>query len=202
MKKVSIITALVMLVSAAAFAAVPVIDGEKGDGAVGYSWHRFDVDYGVPANEKFNGHEFYGTYLLGKNWGVNVDYFSYNGKYGNINADNTYGSIGLQYRLAKGVAAEVGYLRTTAEGDSNKYTRNTAYAGLSGVTNLGKNVNAYASVKAGSKVTDWTVGMTYEFKKDWMLDVNYRNLKTSYNVNGHDHDAKADGIGVGLVYKF
>lgn len=205
MKKVSIITAitaLLLLVSAAAFAAVPVIDGEKGEGAIGYSWHRFNTDYAGLDSEKFNGNEFYGTYLLGKKWGINADYFTYNGNYKGINVDNSYGSAGIQYRMAKGIAAEAGYLRAKIDSSIGDASRSTAYAGLSGITSLGKNVNAYASVKAGSNVTDWTVGMAYEFRKDWLFDVNYRNLKTNYNESGYSFDAKADGIGVGLLYKF
>lgn len=99
--------------------------------------------------------------------------------------------------------------------------KNIVQVGLLGTANIAKNLDAYGIVSFGSEYRNWEAGISYNFDKNWALNVNYRDTRfdnfdfagASYtppagagfpgsyaNVNFNDITVK--GWGFGLTYKF
>jgi len=63
----------------------------------------------------------------------------------------------------------------------------------------------WGSAAAGKDLTNYEVGIGYEFRPNWEFNVNYRdfNVKNfSVQSQGGGFDLKAKGLGYGITYKF
>ncbi|MEG6584951.1 outer membrane beta-barrel protein [Dendrosporobacter sp. 1207_IL3150] len=195
-KKASVTALSLMVLSSTALAAVPQQSTGDDKASIGYSWHDFSVkDQG---DDKVNGNEIYGSYKISDKFTVNAGYMTFNGD----NYDNTYSSGDIQYKVNKNVSLLAGYGRYEREQLGTSFTRSTAYGGLTLTSDLNNKVSGYATGKFGNELTDWTVGLTYNINKDLLVDLNYRDIKANVKNDTTNFDAKADGVGLGLCYKF
>lgn len=213
LKKVFCLTTLLLLLfTSSAFAAVPLVGGGS-QGEIGFSIYKMDLkdtDWPDGGKEKFNANEFYGSAALTKDWTINFDYLKHDGDGSGIrqgaNFKNKYTSIDVQYNVDKSVGLLLGNIKAEREynggGLNLDLSRNTTYLGVTAKTGLTKGIDAYTTLKMASKITDWTVGATYNLENNLFLDLNYRKLKTNYSEQGYDFDAKSEGMGFGIGYKF
>lgn len=226
MKKVLGILVCLMMLSTAALAS-PLMDYSSGKGSVDLTWRNAQNSstgayYGT-SSTKYNLDGAI-TFGLGNNFAIQYRTF-------NPESDATPSNVGgtavskistnefnLLYKLDKNVAIFTGVGTVKGEGSFSSapgynYTTQSKtlwQLGVVGNMPIGAKTNLWASAAAGGdSLTNWEIGVSYEFSPGWEFDVNYREVKadtfTGTNSNGTPftlNEAKSKGAGFGVTYKF
>lgn len=134
-----------------------------------------------------------------------------------LNSKITFNEYNILYKLDKNVAAFAGLLSakgtlnlsggvdgyTLYNGSLPTDTKNYWQVGLVGSTKIANKTTLWGSVGVGSNLTNWEVGVSYEFAPSWEFNVNYRDVEAKkLAYSGCNVDAKAKGLGLGITYKF
>jgi hypothetical protein len=178
------------------------------------------------------------TIGLGNNWAV--QYRQYNPEGTIWSYSDEFISVGLDgkikaeefnvlYKFGPKFAGFVGAVRSNASikaslsgygiGTSipeiKAEEHSTVQVGLLGTATVAKNLDAYGIVSFGSDYRNWEAGLSYNFDKNWSLNVSYRDtqfdkyklagISDSYSGSYADvnlKDITVKGWGFGLAYKF
>lgn len=160
--------------------AAPVINLEKGESLVGYTWSRLDFE---GDKENFNG--LFLQSAVGDKFILGIDYLKGSGI--DFKETDIYG----QYKFDQNARLILGNRQYKIGG----YDENKLLYGIAANTQLAENTLGYASLLRDSLETDWKVGVAYEFAANTSLDLNYR-------YRDIDDGDSIKGFGLGLNYKF
>jgi hypothetical protein len=166
------------------------------------------------------------TLGLGNNWGFQYRNFEpksddhvFNNALGIPGATVTQNlkfetnEFNVLYKLDKNVALLAGYMTTKATlsastnsalivfpfGSTLSDSKNMWQVGLLASTEIAPKTTLWGSFAAGNNsLTNWEVGVGYQFSPGWEFNVNYREIKTSVE----SVDFKDSGLGFGVTYKF
>lgn len=141
--------------------------------------------------------------------------------YGQVNTKLAFNEFNVLYKLDKNVAALAGMVtaKATANFSGRAYqeggyegsgsfststnTKNLWQVGLVASTELAPKTTLYGMAAAGANLTNFAVGVSYEFAPNLELDVNYRTIEAKkLKYEGVEGDVKAQGFGFGITYKF
>lgn len=137
-----------------------------------------------------------------------------------LNARLSANEFNVLYQLDPNIAAYVGWVRATTKingsyiagpgadnitesgSDTEKQSKNGYQVGIITKIRLGDNLNGWAAVGAGNKITSYEIGLGYDLSKNAEWNVFYRNVKyKDFNIDGK-MDIKTTGIGTGVTFKF
>ncbi len=165
------------------------------------------------------------TLGLGNNWGFQYRNFEpkskdnvipnvlgFTGVNLNQNLKFATSEFNILYKVDKNVAIMAGYMTTKAtlavsassslgslSIPSLSDSKNMWQVGLLASTEIAPKTTLWGSFAAGNNsLTNWEVGVGYQFSPGWEFNVNYREIKTSVE----SVDFKASGLGFGVTYKF
>ncbi len=236
MKKILYITAILIFALSTVSFASPATDYSQGKVAIDISIRpNMDLDFGGNKLDGKSSNPNLGVTIgLGnkmafqyRNDAADSKSYTFGGSVygiainGEIHGDFKAQEYNLLYKIDKNLTALVGL--TNAKGslkasgtiggqpgsidfsgkDSNGYQ-----VGLIGTTKLAEKANAYGIISAGNKITNYEVGVSYEFTKNaefnlFYRDTTYKGIKVTYGgVDSPDFDYKAKGMGYGITYKF
>ena len=117
------------------------------------------------------------------------------------------------YKVDKNVAAFAGYMTTKAtwsasansplitfpHGPTLSDSQNLYQIGVVGSSVIAPKTTLWGSVAVGNhSLTNWEVGVGYEFATNLEFNVNYREIK----ANVQNNDFKTNGLGYGITLKF
>jgi hypothetical protein len=209
MRKVVVLVACFMMIGSVVMAS-PLMDFSQGKGSIDLTMRNTENSVeGVDFDSKYN---FDGavTFGLGNKWAVQYRYFQ-------PESDNTYifpGKYALKletnefnvlYKLDKNLAAFAGFanakgtLTEAGWGSASSSTKDLWQLGLVGTAALGDKTTLWASVGAGSDLTNWEAGVGYAFSAKCEFNVSYREFKVN-DLDGAD--VKAKGLGFGVTFKY
>ncbi len=213
MRKIIVLVACFMMIGSVALAS-PLMDFSQGKGSIDLTMRNTENSIEGEGFEKDYNFDGAATFGLGNKWAVQYRYFQ-------PESDKTFGVVTLKlatnefnvlYKLDKNLAAFAGYAnakgtlsasavseeRVTGDSASSS-TKDLWQLGLIGSTALGDKTTLWASVGAGSDLTNWEAGIGYAFTPKCEFNVSYREFK----VNDLDGvDVKAKGLGFGVTFKY
>lgn len=178
------------------------------------------------------------TIGLGNNWAVQYRQYnpegtiwSYSDEYISVGLDGKIKSeeFNVLYKFGPKFAGFVGAVRSNASikaslsgygigtyiPEIKAEEHSTVQVGLLGTATVAKNLDAYGIVSFGSDYRNWEAGLSYNFDKNWSLNVSYRDTQfDKYKLAGISDsstgsyadvnlkDITVKGWGFGLAYKF
>ncbi|MBP2650978.1 MAG: hypothetical protein H6Q74_1803 [Firmicutes bacterium] len=218
MKKILITLTCLLMLSSIALAS-PQMDFSQGKGSIDINWRNTEnsitnSDYAQDFSKKYN---FDGTitYGLGNNFALQYRNFVPESKttsiYGyDVTAKLRTNEYNLLYKLDKNVAVLAGVVNAKGElnfenygGTASTDTKNYWQVGVVASTNIATNTTLWGSVAAGKNLTNYEIGIGYQFAPSWEFNVNYRDLKLkNFTADDVTPDIQAKGLGLGVTYKF
>lgn len=206
MRRIIVLVACLMMIGSVAMAS-PLMDFSQGKGAIDLTMRNTENSIEGEGFEKDYNFDGAATFGLGNKWAVQYRYFQ-------PESDKTFGVVTLKlatnefnvlYKLDKNLAAFAGYanakgtLAVDGIGSSSSSTKDLWQLGLVGTAAIGDKTTLWASVGAGSDLTNWEAGIGYAFTPKCEFNVSYREFK----VNDLDGvDVKAKGLGFGVTFKY
>lgn len=216
MKKIIVLVACFMMIGSVALAS-PLMDFSQGKGSIDLTMRNTENSIEGVGLEKDYNFDGAATFGLGNKWAVQYRYFQ-------PESDKTYiypvagtfklatNEFNVLYKLDKNLAAFAGYANAKGtlagsvdteegvlEGSASSSTKDLWQLGLVGTAALGDKTTLWASVGAGSDLTNWEAGIGYAFTPKCEFNVSYREFKVN-DLDGAD--VKAKGLGFGLTFKF
>lgn len=228
MKKFCLTVLFLFALSTVAFAS-PLMDFSQGKGSIDLTWR--DAKNSSSGDVFGDGKSKYNldgaiTLGLGNNWAF--QYRSFNPQSGDTpmlapqtgtdKSKITTNEFNILYKLDKNLAVFAGWANAKGEITFTDYpgfnfttkTKNLWQVGFVGNTAIADKTTLWASAAFGSSsMTNWEVGVSYEFAPNFEFNVNYREFKaddfTGTSTNGTAMrltTAKSKGLGFGVTYKF
>jgi hypothetical protein len=228
MKKITVMFSCLMILSSVALAS-PLTDFSAGKGSIDLMVQKSPVYETTPGwtyqYPSTNTVQYGVTVGLGNNFAfqfrddsaksANTSYSAPaepdNGN--TVNGKLTAQAFNVLYKVNPNIIAFAGVMSTkftftnftnsVYEGSTN--TKNTAQVGLTGITKLGGQTTAYASVVAGKDLTSYEVGLSQEIATHLELNIGYRDIvaKNFLAPDGtHMPKYEAKGMVYGITYKF
>jgi opacity protein-like surface antigen len=199
-KKILVGITSAMLVASVGFAA-PITDLTKGETNVGYNYSNLDFKV---SGEKIDSAGVNGLYLehsLNDSAAVGIEYNSGDiSKYG-ISLEDKETDVYGRYKIEKNASLIMG-MRSYDQSlkvdgiEDTSYNSNKLLYGIGFNGKLGTNLNGYAAILATNIETEYRLGTTYQINDQANFDINYKSKDFD------DSDAKLQGFGFGLFYKF
>lgn len=82
-------------------------------------------------------------------------------------------------------------------------TKNVWQVGIIASTVVADKTTLWGSATTSSDLTNYEVGIGYEFNPGWELNVNYRDLRVKdVRLGGGSGEFKEKGMGFGITHKF
>ncbi|MBP2649447.1 MAG: hypothetical protein H6Q74_272 [Firmicutes bacterium] len=117
------------------------------------------------------------------------------------------------YKLNKKINALVGLVNTKFEvcdfddpsGSFNSNTKKLWQVGVVGSTVIADKTTLWGSAAASKDLTNYEVGIGYEFSPNWEFNVNYRDINVkNFSMDQYtaSYEMKAKGFWYGITYKF
>lgn len=191
MKKLVIIMAAVLLLTAAPVCASPLEDLSSGRWAVDLNWKPYSFSGG-------HASEFGITAGLGDGWAlafrqINFDTAGHMRDYGVHNRE-----INLIRKLGGGLQLYAGYSRT---GDgAGIAAKNVVQAGVIAARKLGDRFTLYTILGGGKDVANVEFGLSYRLNPHLELTSTYRHLTVEHiGAGASRHNYR--GFGLGLTWK-
>jgi predicted porin len=130
----------------------------------------------------------------------------------NVKAESTIQEFNVLYKLDNNFNAFIGAHRLSGEvgvpgyGSVDVKSTTKYQVGITGIAKLAEKTNGWATIAAGNDNQSYEVGVGYELSKDADLNVFYRYTKFTglelQGVSNYNFDAKSDGLGFGVTFKF
>lgn len=212
-KKTVLIVVCSFLISSTAFAA-PLTD---------YSVGKASIDLNYRNTEQLLDSDTYGRkYNLEPSVTIGIaDKWAFQYRYKNLKSKSTTFNNGISYQtvnlcvnefnllysLTPNVSLFVGRILTDGAinvsvpgwGQSETWGwTSLGQVGLLGSVPLTDKISAYGVVGISHRWTNFEVGLSYAFTKNWEFNVDYREMKKTFG----EVDVKAKGLGFGVTYKF
>lgn len=224
MKKISLLVVMPLFINSVAFAS-PLMDYSAGKGSIDLMWRdtkNTENLYGqsYDYNKKYN---LDGMLTLGlgnklafqyRNFAPTSANTNWGGEVGNFKL--TTNEFNVLYKLDKNIAILAGGVNakgyaqdTTNSAGSNGFsTRNLWQVGVVASTAIAKKTTLWGGIAVGKDLTNYEVGIGYEFSHGWEFNINYRDFDLK-NFNSSDDSVgfsdvglRAKGLGVGITNKF
>jgi len=222
LKKTLSVLILSMLFCSVAVAS-PLTDYSQGEGSIDLTWRNTQntisfLNYSYDFNKKYNLDGML-TFGLGNNFAIQYRRFAPISS-DTIPAGSDTGTLKLTtnefnvlYKLNKQFSALVGFVNAKGDAKDNTNpsggniinTKNLWQVGVVGSTAIADKTTLWGSAAVGKDLTNYEIGIGYEFSPNWEFNVNYRDVNVKdMNISSASYgiELKAKGLGYGITYKF
>lgn len=177
-KKVLTFVTAAMLTASVSFAA-PINDLQQSETTIGYNHYKLDV-----SGPNIDNDSFYLEHAVSDKLLLGLERNDYSIPGYDAKATDVY----AQYKINPDLRLILGNKNYSGGPDK-------MYYGIGGVTNLGPQLDGYASIVDSSMFTEWQVGATYKLNHQLALNLGYKSHK-------QDGAERAEGLGFGVNYTF
>lgn len=218
MKK-ACLTALLLLSLSGAAVAAPLTDYSAGKTSIDISYMP-NLDLSVDGDStdgKSKSVDVGVTFGLGNNLALQYIHNSaktdttYLSSSLNFKDEITVQQFNILYKVAENASVFAGYTQAkddlvTSIGTFSGKSIKGYQVGLQGNLPINGKLSSYGIISAGNKITSYELGLTQQINTNLDVNLFYKNLKykdLEYNDEpDYKFDGKADGVGIGITYKF